>query len=1118
MGTAHFGIYLILHFGKWGVQMKRTTRKICAKALAVIMLLSSGEMPVLAANAVNNTEYTVESAECVVEMAEPVSAEVMSGGQDGIDLSTMAVGTGDGADAIKVMATESVGLGVAYRSREDVEAFLTEKCALMDAEVTYATKPVTSAPYKAGVLSDTTLNSAVDMLNQVRYIAGLSYDVKLKDEYNELAQAASLVNYVNGTMSHHPEQPSDMDKDLYDLGYKGAGESNIVWASWEDWPLNDLIVNSWMADDDDGNISRVGHRRWILNPYMKQTGFGVVKGDRGLHGAMYAFDNSDSIFGENDITGVAWPAQNMPVGYFGAEYPWSVSMGTEVDMSAIKVVLTRNSDGKKWNFSSSSADGYFNVENSYYGQQGCIIFRPTKGDITAFKDGDSYHVEITKNNEQYVSYDVNFFEPAKVYKITYHLNGGENHADNPATYRSASDTIVLKDPVREGFIFDGWYKDSGFKEKITQIEKGSSGNLNLYAKWLARNYDKPYISATNITMNTKRTDGVTLSVYASYGNAMTDITTASKDFIVTAVKDENTSEIRGVTIKPVQELVDGTYKVELQYVTDNSAQDNKYTQDITIKVANKAPKLTVKQSAKFNYFYTNEKQSLVVKSSDGKIESLLLQDNLDFDGADNGNGELIISLKNPKTLKKPAVKANIRVWVQGYREPVMQKVTFSVINKAPKVVANRKKTVFSEIVPTNAASALVFTDKARGENIDRSDITFSGEEYVTLDEDLSMKPMLTNGKFAGNKKSVKLTFLIKKPNWSQAVKVSHSLQVVGVPSIMLAKKSVLLNGVYKTSEEISFALTSQSAFEGCDIDWKVNPVGDGIESAILKAEITEDEKIRIRFATSEDSTVKAGTHKFQLSAVINNGQDTYELKPVMFSVKVNTNAQLTAKVSAKGKIDTLQRENGVIYSIKNITNTGYDAEKICKMIQNVEIVDIDEMELVKDKFTPKFYVNEESGKAEVVVTANEQALLSTKTSYCFYLRFDMEELGAVYSQKLTIRPRQSAVKATVSGETSLYSNYLNGTGNVQIKLVKPAGVEAEEVKIQEATIPEGLSVDESKIVISGDIITIPYKMTETAPSALIAGKSYTMKCQVTPKGMATDKKPQTVSVKFVVKK
>ena len=65
-----------------------------------------------------------------------------------------------------------------------------------------------------------------------------------------------------------------------------------------------------------------------------------------------------------DYYGVAWPAQNMPVEFFGSSYPWSISMGKDVDKSAVKVTLIRQSDQKKWAFSEKKADGYFNVENS----------------------------------------------------------------------------------------------------------------------------------------------------------------------------------------------------------------------------------------------------------------------------------------------------------------------------------------------------------------------------------------------------------------------------------------------------------------------------------------------------------------------------------------------------------------------------------------------------------------------------------------------------------------------------------------------------------------------------------------------------------------------------------
>jgi len=73
--------------------------------------------------------------------------------------------------------------------------------------------------------------------------------------------------------------------------------------------------------------------------------------------------------------------------------------------------------------------------------------------------------------------------PSETYNITYELNGGTNNSDNPVTYTTETDTITLKAPTKEGYLFGGWYRDAAFTLPITQIVKGSSGNLTLYAKW-----------------------------------------------------------------------------------------------------------------------------------------------------------------------------------------------------------------------------------------------------------------------------------------------------------------------------------------------------------------------------------------------------------------------------------------------------------------------------------------------------------------------------------------------------------------------------------------------------------------------------------------------------------
>lgn len=69
------------------------------------------------------------------------------------------------------------------------------------------------------------------------------------------------------------------------------------------------------------------------------------------------------------------------------------------------------------------------------------------------------------------------------YAITYELGGQADNFDNPAVYTIETDTIQLEEPVRKGYIFEGWYTDSAYLNPVTQIDQGSVGDRTLYAKW-----------------------------------------------------------------------------------------------------------------------------------------------------------------------------------------------------------------------------------------------------------------------------------------------------------------------------------------------------------------------------------------------------------------------------------------------------------------------------------------------------------------------------------------------------------------------------------------------------------------------------------------------------------
>ncbi|NDP19793.1 MAG: hypothetical protein GZ091_01745 [Paludibacter sp.] len=54
----------------------------------------------------------------------------------------------------------------------------------------------------------------------------------------------------------------------------------------------------------------------------------------------------------------------------------------------------------------------------------------------------------------------------------------------PATYDGTTE-VVIPNPYKEGFTFDGWYDNAGFTgTKITSIAVGAEGNKALYAKWV----------------------------------------------------------------------------------------------------------------------------------------------------------------------------------------------------------------------------------------------------------------------------------------------------------------------------------------------------------------------------------------------------------------------------------------------------------------------------------------------------------------------------------------------------------------------------------------------------------------------------------------------------------
>ena len=129
------------------------------------------------------------------------------------------------------------------------------------------------------------------------------------------------------------------------------------------------------------------------------------------------------------------------------------------------------------------------------------------------------------------------------YGITYELDGGTNHADNPATYTVESNEITLKAPTKAGYTFGGWFSDQGYSTEVTTIAAGSTGAKTLYAKWerISKSVTSEFLSGENAPINAGAagavsfTSGVT-DGKANSGDPVVFTVTAPAGYNVTTVK------------------------------------------------------------------------------------------------------------------------------------------------------------------------------------------------------------------------------------------------------------------------------------------------------------------------------------------------------------------------------------------------------------------------------------------------------------------------------------------------------------------------------------------------------------------------------------------------------
>ena len=129
---------------------------------------------------------------------------------------------------------------------------------------------------------------------------------------------------------------------------------------------------------------------------------------------------------------------------------------------------------------------------------------------------------------------------ATEYSVVYNNMDGATNS-NPTKYTVEDDTITLTDAEKIGYAFLGWYTESTFENKVPEITEGTTGNLNLYAKWEIIEYTATFKDGDTVVQEivfTVETDSITepnVPAHTGYTGKWEEYTLGTQSITINAI-------------------------------------------------------------------------------------------------------------------------------------------------------------------------------------------------------------------------------------------------------------------------------------------------------------------------------------------------------------------------------------------------------------------------------------------------------------------------------------------------------------------------------------------------------------------------------------------------------
>ena len=370
----------------------------------------------------------------------------------------------------------------------------------------------------------------------------------------------------------------------------------------------------------------------------------------------------------------------------------------------------------------------------------------------------------------------------------------------------------------------------------------------------------PRLESTSLKINTNLITGVSVPLLESYDNSIDGVTlheydSASRTYLDTeSERLEASYEDDLLTITHLDSIKNGTVKLQLRAATSKGV----YTYNISLKVANSLPSITVKQPVKFNLNIA-QPIMLTLTAKNAVISDVVLDPDTsaNFQQVEFDRQTGLLTLVVPDDYiygSKVDAKVEVDIYLEGYSNPVRKAVTVGTSTAKPAITIKQSGKL--NLFYTDSEVQLLVTAK----DMDISHVEFDGASTASFCEVSSFEPetgLMTIGLTQEYlDKEVKLDtsakLLVYPEGGGDPIAKTFTVRTTTAkPSLALTPASSIINIAIDTQDRSTvFSIYNKSTGEILELD-----SGDvTVTAAFAETPVLEGNSIKLTLAGTSGGT------------------------------------------------------------------------------------------------------------------------------------------------------------------------------------------------------------------------------------------------------------------------